>query len=95
MVFSHDLIFGICVVIHPFHNTKLSNIGHIYINVNEYSFINIYMDMDNTRKFYIMKRMELQSVCMLVKWCVYIFIYLFILRIKCISESDSKEANKL
>ena len=51
------------------------------------------MDMDNARKSYIMKRMELQSVCMLVKWCVYIFIYLFILRIKCIS--DSKEANKL
>ena len=41
MVFSHDLIFGICVVIHPFHNAKLSNIGHIYINVNES--INIYL----------------------------------------------------
>ena len=52
------------VLLHPFHIIKLSNITHIYIYVNKFRhiylsrFINIYMNIDNTRKSYNMKRME-------------------------------------
>ncbi len=46
----------------PFHNVRLSSIVHIHICVNEFRdtyisrFFNIYMDMGNARKSYIVKR---------------------------------------
>ena len=52
------------VVPPPFHNVRLSSIVHIHIHINEpkhiylYRFINIYMNVDNARKSYIMKWRE-------------------------------------
>jgi hypothetical protein len=46
----------------PFQVIRLSSIPHIHIDVNEYRhtymsrFINIYMNVDNARKSYNMKR---------------------------------------
>ena len=51
-------------VLPPFHNVSLSSIVHIHIDVNESKhicvsrLINIYMNMSNARKSYIMKRRE-------------------------------------
>jgi hypothetical protein len=48
----------------PFHNVRLFNIAHIHIDVNESRyicvsrFINIYMNVSNARKSYIVKRRE-------------------------------------
>ena len=48
----------------PFHNARFSSIAHIHIDVNESRhiyvsrFINIYINMDNARKSYDMKRRE-------------------------------------
>ena len=45
-----------------FHNVRLSSITYIHIDVNESKhiylsrFINIYINVGNTRKFYIIKR---------------------------------------
>ena len=53
------------LVLHPFHNVRLSSIAHIHVNINEsrYTymsrFINIYMNVGNARKSYIIKRREL------------------------------------
>ena len=50
------------VLLPPFHNVRLSSIAHIHIDVNEYRytymsrFINISINVGNTRKTYIMKR---------------------------------------
>ena len=44
-----------CLLLPLFYNVSLSNIVHIHIDVND---INIYMNMDNVRKTYIMKRMK-------------------------------------
>ena len=49
-------------VLPPFHNVSSSSIAHIHIDVNESKyicvsrFINIYMNVGNARKSYIMKR---------------------------------------
>ncbi len=46
----------------PFHIIRLCSIAHIHIDVNEsrhtymFRFINEYMNVDNTRKSYNMKR---------------------------------------
>jgi hypothetical protein len=51
-------------ILPPFHNVRLSSIVHIHIDVNEsrhtymFRFINIYMNVGNARKSYIMKRRE-------------------------------------
>ena len=48
----------------PFHNVNLSSIVYIHIDVNESKyismskFINIYINVDNTRKSYIIKQRE-------------------------------------
>ena len=53
---------GIYFILPPFHNVGFSSITHIYIEVNESKhiymprFINIYMNMCNARKYYIVKR---------------------------------------
>ena len=47
-----------------FHNVKLSNIIHIYIDANEsiyiimFRFISIYINVGNVRKSYIVKQRE-------------------------------------
>ncbi len=52
------------IILPPFHNASLSSIVHIHINVNKSKhirvsrFINIYMNMSNAKKSYIMKRRE-------------------------------------
>ena len=51
-------------ILPPFHNVSHSIIVHIHIDVNKFRhtymfrFINIYMNMDNARKSYIIKRRE-------------------------------------
>ena len=51
-----------------FHNIELSNIIHIHIDANESiyiimsRFISIYMNMDNVRKSYIVKRREYLAI---------------------------------
>ena len=44
------------LLLHPFHNVRLSNIAHIYLDVNVFRFINIYIYVSNARKSYIVKR---------------------------------------
>ncbi len=49
------------IVLPPFRNIRLSCIAHIHIDVNESyisRFINIYMNVGNARKSYIVKRRE-------------------------------------
>ena len=52
------------VVLPPLHNVRLSSITHIHIDINKSRFIclsrfiNIYMNVDNARKSYIVKRRE-------------------------------------
>jgi hypothetical protein len=55
-------VFRLKELLPPFHNVRLSSIIHIHIDVNEsrhtyiFRFINIYMNMSNARKSYILKR---------------------------------------
>ena len=50
------------LLLHPFQFTRLSSIAHIYIYINEFRhiyvsrFINIYMNVDNVRNSYNLKR---------------------------------------
>ena len=54
-------------VLPPFHNLRLSSIAHIHIDVNESRhiyvsrLINIYMNIDNAKKSYTLKRRKLEK----------------------------------
>ena len=57
-----SLAYTSYIVLPPFQNIRLSSIAHIHTDVNESRhtymsrFVNIYINVDNARKFYNMKR---------------------------------------
>ena len=58
------IIILLSLILPPFHNVRVSSIARIHLDVNEprhvyvFRFINIYMNVGNARKTYIVKRRE-------------------------------------